>query len=94
MKSTCKLVGKIGIFALLLTFIFVPVATHNVLAAEEGAQGNPGPAGTSTLSEAQLAALAAASLVGFALVASSLTDDDENPTAEHTPPAHVPAVPR
>ena len=85
MKSTCRIAGKLGIFVLLFAFIFVPVSAQMAMAAEAGAQGNPGPGGMAQLTEAQLAALAGASLVVFALVANALTDDDSNATAQHVP---------
>ena len=92
MKLTCRITGKIGIFVLLFAFIFVPVSANMAVAAEAeaGAQGNPGPGGLSQLSEAQLAALAGASLVIFAVTANALTDDDTNATAQHTPSAPAP----
>jgi hypothetical protein len=81
MTTICTITRKIGMFVLLLAVMMIPVTSS--MAAEPGAQGNPGPGGATILTEAQLAALAAASLVGFALVANTLTEDDSNATASH-----------
>lgn len=73
------LTEKIGIMILAFSLIFVPAA----FGAEPGAQGNPGPGGTEGLSEMQVAAIAAAAIAGIAILATSLTDNDTQPTATH-----------
>jgi hypothetical protein len=76
-----SLAKKIGICVLVFSLAFTPA----VFGADPGAQGNPGPAGTEGLSEAQIAALAAATIAGVAVIATALADGDEKPSAEHTP---------
>jgi hypothetical protein len=76
-----SLTKKIGMCVLAFSLVFVPVA----FGADPGAQGNPGPAGTEGLTEMQIAALAAATIAGVAILVTSLSDGDAKPTAQHVP---------
>ena len=75
------LTEKIGIFVLVFSLVFIPVA----FASDPGAQGNPGPGGTEGLTEMQIAALAAATIAGVAVLVTSMSDSDTKPTATHQP---------
>ncbi|MBA3029781.1 MAG: hypothetical protein FP816_13385 [Desulfobacteraceae bacterium] len=80
-RKRIGLAEKIGICVLVFSLLFIPVA----FAADPGAQGNPGPAGTEGLTEMQIAALAAATIAGVALLVTSMSDSDAKPTANHQP---------
>jgi len=71
------LMGKLGIFFLLLTFIILPISPSMSLAAGDpvagGATGAGGLAGLSTLSVVGITVLA---VILGAVIISSLDDDD------------------
>ena len=85
MKSICRLIGKIGVFALLFALVLVPATTHMAMAEEAGAQGNPGPGGMAELTEAELAALAVTTAAAFAALADAVTEGNSKATTSHHP---------
>ena len=76
-RMNLGVMGKIGICMLLLTFIILPISPGTSLAAGDaaagGAAGAGGLAGLSTLSIVGLTVL---SIIVFAAIVSSLSDDD------------------
>ena len=80
-RRNLGLMGKLGICVLLLTFVILPVSPSTSLAAGDaaagGAAGAGGMAGLSTLSIVGLTVL---SIIVFAAIVSSLSDDDTVPT--------------